>query len=337
MVTVRLKGVHKVRAKLASGQRATYYYAWRGGPRLKGEPGDAEFIASYQAALDSRFAAPPGTMAALLADYKRSGEFKALADKTRKEYLGYLDMIGERFGAASLDAMGDKRMRRQIKAWRDGMASTPRKADLAVAVLRRVLSYGVDQADLVANVASGLKRLHSADRANLIWEPGEIEAFCRHASKPLQRAMHLARLTGLRRSDLVRLPWSAFKGDHFDYMASKSRKRVIIPAANETAALLASMPRRGPIILTGGKGRPWTPDGLSTVEKRAREKAGIAKHWHDLKGNFVTHLCKRGFSDEEIADIVGWRTEDVAYIRRIYADRDGVLMAAISRLNGNTK
>ena len=36
---VQLKGIHRVKVKLASGTSATYYYAWRRGPRLVGEPG----------------------------------------------------------------------------------------------------------------------------------------------------------------------------------------------------------------------------------------------------------------------------------------------------------
>lgn len=42
MVTAKLKGVCKVHAK---GQ--TYWYAWRGGPRLRGQPGTPDFITSY--------------------------------------------------------------------------------------------------------------------------------------------------------------------------------------------------------------------------------------------------------------------------------------------------
>jgi hypothetical protein len=45
MVKVELKGVAKVTSK-----RRTYWYAWRGGPRLRGEPGSPEFITSYHEA-----------------------------------------------------------------------------------------------------------------------------------------------------------------------------------------------------------------------------------------------------------------------------------------------
>ena len=49
MVRVDLKGIAKVEAK-----GRTYYYAWRGGPRLRGEPGSPEFIASYNEAIEDR-------------------------------------------------------------------------------------------------------------------------------------------------------------------------------------------------------------------------------------------------------------------------------------------
>ena len=33
-----LKGIHKVKARLASGDVRIYYYAWRGGPQIKARP-----------------------------------------------------------------------------------------------------------------------------------------------------------------------------------------------------------------------------------------------------------------------------------------------------------
>ncbi len=36
---VVLKGIHKVKARLSTGEVKTYYYAWRGGPQIKSKPG----------------------------------------------------------------------------------------------------------------------------------------------------------------------------------------------------------------------------------------------------------------------------------------------------------
>jgi hypothetical protein len=46
-VRVVLKGVHKVKDRLATGELNTYYYAWRGGPQIKGKPGTPEFVREY--------------------------------------------------------------------------------------------------------------------------------------------------------------------------------------------------------------------------------------------------------------------------------------------------
>ena len=49
MVKIELRGIAKVTAK-----GKTYYYAWRGGPRLCGVPGSIEFVSSYNDAIEDR-------------------------------------------------------------------------------------------------------------------------------------------------------------------------------------------------------------------------------------------------------------------------------------------
>ena len=41
---VRLRGINSKRKKLADNSFKTYYWAWKGGPPLRGEPGSPEFI-----------------------------------------------------------------------------------------------------------------------------------------------------------------------------------------------------------------------------------------------------------------------------------------------------
>ena len=48
----RLKGINCVRKRLASGRDVTYWYAWKSGPALRGEPGSPEFISSYNEAIE---------------------------------------------------------------------------------------------------------------------------------------------------------------------------------------------------------------------------------------------------------------------------------------------
>lgn len=333
---VRLKGVHTVTVKLADGRRRTYHYAWRGGPRLTAEPGSPDFLRQYQDALDRRQTCAPGTMADLVRQYKASGEFKGLADSTRREYGGLLDLIRTEFGATPVRLFDDRRMRKHVKAWRDKMAATPRKADHAVSVLSAVLSYGLDQGELSINVARGIARLHTADRSDVIWTPGEIDALCAVANEAVSRVVRMAALTGMRQGDLLRLPWGADKGTHIDWVASKSAKRgrrVIIPIMPELRALLDAAPKKGVQILLNTRDRAWTPSGLKTQFGKAKDKAGIeGKTFHDLRGTAATYFCLSGLDDREVAEIMGWSENRVAEIRRRYVAREAIILSTVDRL-----
>ena len=57
MVKVDLKGIKRVSAK-----GRIYWYAWRGGPRLRGKPGSPEFLASYNEATENRRATGRGAL-----------------------------------------------------------------------------------------------------------------------------------------------------------------------------------------------------------------------------------------------------------------------------------
>src|SRR4051812_16218627 len=93
VMRVKLKGITKVTAK-----GRTYYYAWRGGPRLRGEPGSAEFMASYNEAVESRRTSEPGRFKSLVIAYRASADYKNLAESTRKNWTPWLDRIADYFG-----------------------------------------------------------------------------------------------------------------------------------------------------------------------------------------------------------------------------------------------
>jgi len=68
-IHVRLKGLNRVTKRLADGKTVSYRYAWKGGPRLPGKPGDPDFMAAYNAALATRVKAPEGTLQVIIEDY----------------------------------------------------------------------------------------------------------------------------------------------------------------------------------------------------------------------------------------------------------------------------
>ena len=129
---VRLKGINSRRKKLADGRVVTYWYAWKGGPRLDGKPGSAEFIASYNAAVATKRQPPRGVLLSVLQGYQASAVFLDRADRTRLDYVQQIKEIEREFADFPLSALPDRRTRGEFMAWRDRLAlRSRRQADYA--------------------------------------------------------------------------------------------------------------------------------------------------------------------------------------------------------------
>ena len=120
---VRLKGINSITKRLADGNRRTYWYAWKGGPPLRGQPGSPEFIASYNEAAATKVAPPRGTLLSVLHAYQLSDDFLTkLAPRSRADYIGKIKLIEKSFGDFPLAALADKRTRGIFKEWRERLA-----------------------------------------------------------------------------------------------------------------------------------------------------------------------------------------------------------------------
>ena len=169
MVRVELRGIAKVKAK-----GRIYWYAWRGGPRLSGELGSTEFMASYNDAVEQRRAPDKNRFHFVIADYKSSAEYKKLAKSTRDQWSRWLDRIGEHFGELRI-AQFDRaeKIRPVIRRWRGQYSETPRTADYAMQVLSRVLAHAVEPGLIAGNPCEGIKRLYNSDRSEIAF-PGPM-------------------------------------------------------------------------------------------------------------------------------------------------------------------
>jgi hypothetical protein len=128
-VRVVLKGIHKVKRRLANGEIKIHFYAWRGGPAIHAKPGTPEFVHAYNEAHAGLRRPTAGTLMTVIADYKASPDFTKLAPSSRRMYLRYIGLIEEAFGDLPLAALADRRVRGEFKTWRDTFAATPRNAD----------------------------------------------------------------------------------------------------------------------------------------------------------------------------------------------------------------
>lgn len=233
-IRVNLKGINSVRKRLADGAVKVYYFAWKSGPRLIGEPGTPEFIASYNQAVARKVTPPTGLMFSVLRGYQASQAFLGLAERSRSDYARHIAAIEKEFGDFPLSVLSDKRTRGEFLAWRDRLAlKSRRQADYAWTVLARTLSWALNRGIVPSNPCEKGGRLYRGSRADKIWTADDEAAFLRSAPAHLHLPLLLALWTGQRQGDLLRLPWSAYDGTHIRLRQSKTGVRVVIrPAAH---------------------------------------------------------------------------------------------------------
>jgi integrase len=338
---VNLKGINSYTAKLADGTTKTYWYAWKGGPRLQGEPGTPEFIASYNEAAAQKVRPPTGTLLSILQGYQASENFRQLATSTRGGYVALIKRIETNFGTYPLSAMIDRRTRGIFLAWRDELAlsSGRRQADYAWSVLALILAWALNRGLIAANPCEKGGRVYRGSRADKVWTHDDEAAFLKIAPAHLHLPLILALWTGQRQGDLLRLPWCAYDGARIRLRQSKTGSRISIPVGSPLKAALDSAVKHGPMILTTSDERPWTSDGFRASWRKACAKAGIVGvTFNDLRGTAVTRLALAGCTEAEIATITGHSLRDVRSILDAhYLHRDPALAdSAIKKLETRT-
>ncbi|MGV2123948.1 site-specific integrase [Agrobacterium vitis] len=316
---VELKGLHKTSKLLADGSKRDYYYAWKGGPRLKEKYGTLAFSEEFRQATRDRSAPDADTLAYVISLYKRM-ELPRLKPSTRSTYLPYLKTIEIEFGDMDIRAVEATGSRAVFLEWRDTMATTPRAADVAWSILQRIMAFGVHMEKLKRNPCTNAGRLaESGTRREIIWTPPDLSRFRAVASRQLADALLLAIWTGQRQGDLLKLQWSAYDGKHIRLKQGKTGRRVAILVSGTLGKMLDRLKAENEArkvqsltILTNQRGRTWTSSGFKTSWGKAAKKAGITGlTFHDLRGTFITMARRAGASIEDIAKASGHTTKDI--------------------------
>jgi integrase len=328
--------------------------------------GDAE-IKALSREIEKRNALPSDTIRAMIRGWRGNGvdlataspEWEALAQGTRDLWGGELDLIDTKWGETPIELWNDYRMVTKVIAWRDSRKATPRAADQGVYVLSELLGWGKLRAMLKLNVADDIPTIYqAADRAEIIWTAGDLAA-AEKAAATLKRPraydiVELATVTGFRRADLCAVTIDEVSEHAIVRTAQKRskgrRRRAVVPLIPESRMLierLKALPRKAGVrnLLVTSRGTPWQPASMTEAVIALCKEGNIAqpavpeldiperrKHLHDCRGTFVTHLCRAGLTNEEIANVVAWSVESVDRIRRTYVDDAAIVVALSERI-----
>jgi len=343
VVRVRLKGINTVQKRLADGAVRIYYYHRATGLRLTGDPGSAEFIASYgDAEKTMRDRHVGGSLNALIRGYTLSVEFQQkLASSTKTEYRRMLTAAETEFGDMPIAALDDPRVRKEFLDWREKVArkSGEREADNRLSAISAMLTWATDRGRIVANHLRGFKRLYHVDRSEIIWLPEHIAAFMTVAPLEMQRALIIGLHTGQREGDLLRLPWSSYDGGWIKLRQGKSRRGGIsgplveIPCTAALRRMLDKMERTSALILTTKTGQSFKKRYFARLWDESMKAAGLQRvqlpgmdepvnlHFHGLRGTSVTLLSEAGCTPQQVAAITGHSLKTVHRILERYLAR----------------
>lgn len=360
LTRIRLKGINKVRKRLATGTVATYYYHRATGKRIIGDLGSPEFVQSYaeaeKSSVQNRLS---GTFNGLILDYTLAVEFEqSLAPSTQQEYRRLLRSSEDEFGDLPVEALNDQRVRKEFLDWREKVArlSGDREADNRLSAISAMLTWAVERGQISTNHLKGFKRLYRSGRSEIIWLPEHISAFMEVAPVEMQRALILALHTGQREGDLLRLPWSAYDGKTIKLRQGKSRRGnalgplIEIPFTETVRHMLDSMERVSPIILTSKTGRPFKKRYFLHCWDKVLKEAGLETvhipncdqpvklHFHDLRGTTVTLLSEATCNPQQIATITGHSLRTVSQILEHYLARTpGLAVQAIANFENSPR
>jgi len=327
--------LHLIRKALKSGPR-WYVYAWRGGPQIHVQDGPRpvvtpDLLSKAFAARQTGAADYAGSFNAIIDAYRNSPEFARLAKVTQDDYKRWLTRISERFGTAPVEIMADYRMRRDILIWRDKWADQPRAADRAIGTLSVVLGWASSRGMIACNIATEIGTLHRVDHSDEIWEDHHWLAV-KDVPAHIMRVLQLGRLTGLRLGDLLALDWSHVGQNAIVITTNKRKVRAAIPMYAGLKAFLDRLPGREGAVLRNSKGSAWTTSGFKSSWATAKPE-GFDRRFHDLRGSCATWLAGLGFTDSEIAGILGWKAGRVSEIRARYVNHARTVIALAERMS----
>lgn len=300
-----------------------------GDVKLPGTPGDPQFHQKYIELLELRqrvHAAAAGiedegSWAWLIGRYLRSPEFAALADTTQLDYAATCTLLTAKLGKYPFRFT----TRAMIKAVRDDLAATARKAHKVKQMTSRLYSWA-DEHELVAegfNPAAGIKRLKRKGgvREYVPWSDAEIDWAIAEAEPYELTPLLLFLYSGQRCADVAAMTWQQWQGEAMRARTSKTHALLEMPCHPVLKAHLEQLRASAKVVsLTGTiclsrKAATYSPNALAGVIRRLVERVPMIpnnRSPHGLRYAAAARMEEGGATPMMIAEVLGHHTYKMA-------------------------
>jgi len=252
-------------------------------------------------------------------DEKRTVLFEALA----REYQDYSNANKRSWGRdqTSLKNLGSffhGRLLSHISPWmvekykqsRLEAGMKPATINRELACLKHMFSLAVRWGKLREHPLRKVKLLREENRVERILSEEEEARLLRAANEPLRSILVVALHTGMRRGEILTLPWSCvdFERAQITVVNAKNGRSRKIPV-NEILAQTLRGRKPGTdggtfVFADPETGQPW--GSVKTAFLASLRRAGIARiRFHDLRHTFATRLVDRGVDLLTVKELLG--------------------------------
>lgn len=298
------KGVHRV---VAGGREYFYWHPGRGTKapgervRLPDDPQSPEFWNALRA-LQGNIVASVVTFGAVMDLYQASPDFAKLSKGTKPLYLRQLRIARAGFGELTAESMRPSMVRGVL----DGLADTPAAANNFLSTMRSLSKWGLVRDHFNVSLTEGLTPYETTG-GHKPWTPAQLVAAEAHLTGMVRRGWLLARYTGQRGSDVVRLGETFIDDGGFRLAQQKTGREVWCPIDDALAAEMATWARRPGPYLQQASGRPYTRKLLDRHFFDMRQDVpGLADvTLHGLRATRIIELRREGLTTAQIQDQVG--------------------------------
>lgn len=321
MTKLDLRGIHRVKKRLADGTCREYHLAWRG----KGAPtfwhsgmamtaGSADYIAALAQATSAR-TMTRGIFRGIVLGFLDSQDFTRLAPRSQSDIKTSLyhptNGIDAEYGAAPVAAFNHPRIRGDVLKWRDRIGG--KTGDVRRGHLQQIVAWALDRGQVDFNHLKGIGATYTANRAEIFWTTDDIATFEAGAPAHIVRILTAAVETGLRPGDLAQLQRSHIHrtphGQRIVIWTQKKKRLASIPVTPRMAALIAALPADQTRIITNKAGEPYAHENyLGDAVSAWRDKLHLRTdlRLYDARGTAATRLLEAGADLKEIAVHMGW-------------------------------
>lgn len=293
--------------------------------RVYGVPGSAEFTASYLEAIGNKPASAAirekdaKSLRWLVDRYKESIHWSGLSDATRKQQGLFFKKMVESAGRFDYREIDDG----VIEAAMEERANTPALANNFLKALRGLFKWALKNKHIDADPTVSTQRLKNKSEGFPPWEIEDAIKFCEKwdIGTTARLAFELLLVTGLRRSDIVKIGRQHMRGN---VLTIKTQKTGAVITAEFSDALmgLIGQTKTGDLhFIVNANGTPYTVESFGNWFRDCCRAAGVEKSAHGVRKLSATIAANDGSTTLELMSMYGWRTSQQAEVYTKGADR----------------